>query len=77
MKFGVFLYQPEPVEGVDYNFYRQKSESGIVGKVNPKMYTNIAVFGDNNMAAKRPDWVSVSSYGPALEQTNATTSAGT
>lgn len=66
MKFGVFLYQPEPVEGVDYNFYRQKSESGIVGKPNPKMYTNIAVFGDNNMAAKRPDWVSVSSYGPAL-----------
>lgn len=66
MKFGVFLYQPEPVEGVDYNFYRLKSESGIVGKVNPKMYTNIAVFGDNNMAAKRPDWVSTSSHGPAL-----------
>jgi hypothetical protein len=37
-----------------------------VGKVNPKMYTNIAVFGDNNMAAKRPDWVSTSSFGPAL-----------
>jgi hypothetical protein len=55
LKFGVFLYQPEPVEGVDYNFYRQKSESGIVGKANPQMYTNIAVFGDNNMAAKRPD----------------------
>ena len=66
MKFGVFLYQPEPVEGVDYNFYRLKSESGIVGKANPKMYTNIAVFGDNNMAAKRPDWVSVSAHGPAL-----------
>jgi hypothetical protein len=66
LKFGVFLYQPEPVEGVDYNFYRQKSESGIVGVVNPKMYTNIAVFGDNNMAAKRPDWVSTSSFGPAL-----------
>lgn len=66
MKFGVFLYQPEPVEGVDYNFYRLKSESGIVGKANPKMYTNIAVFGDNNMAAKRPDWVSTSAHGPAL-----------
>jgi len=66
VKFGVFLYQPEPVEGVDYNFYRLKSESGIVGKANPKMYTNIAVFGDNNMAAKRPDWVSVSAHGPAL-----------
>ena len=66
MKFGVFLYQPEPVEGVDYNFYRLKSESGIVGKPNPKMYTNIACFGDNYMAAKRPDWVSVSSWGPAL-----------
>jgi len=66
LKFGVFLYQPEPVEGVDYNFYRQKSESGIVGVVNPKMYTNIACFGDNNMAAKRPDWVSTSSFGPAL-----------
>ncbi len=66
MKFGTFLYQPEPVEGVDLNFYRQKSESGIVGVVNPKMYTNIAVFGDNNMAAQRPDWVSVSSFGPAL-----------
>ncbi len=66
LKFGVFLYQPEPVEGVDYNFYRLKSESGIVGKPNPKMYTNIACFGDNFMAAKRPDWVSVSSWGPAL-----------
>jgi len=66
LKSGVFLYQPEPVEGVDINFYRQKSESGIVGKANPKMYTNIAVFGDNNMAAKRPDWISVSSFGPAL-----------
>ena len=50
LKFGVFLYQPEPVEGVDYNFYRLKSESGIVGKPNPEMYTNIACFGDNFMA---------------------------
>ena len=66
MKFGVFLYQPEPVEGVDYNFYRLKSESGIVGKANPDMYTNIACFGDNFMAAKRPDWVSISAHGPAL-----------
>ena len=66
MKFGVFLYQPEPVEGVDYNFYRLKSESGIVGKANPKMYTNIAVFGDNYMAAKCPEWVSISKDGPAL-----------
>ena len=66
LKFGVFLYQPEPVEGVDYNFYRLKSESGIVGKPNPEMYTNIACFGDNYMAAKRPEWVSVSSFGPAL-----------
>ena len=66
MKFGVFLYQPEPVEGVDYNFYRLKSESGIVGKANPKMYTNIACFGDNYMAAKRPDWVSISKDGPSL-----------
>jgi hypothetical protein len=66
VKFGVFLYQPEPAEGVDYNFYRLKSESGIVGKANPKMHTNIAVFGDNYMAAKRPDWVSISAHGPAL-----------
>jgi len=66
LKFGVFLYQPEPVEGVDYNFYRLKSESGIVGKPNPEMYTNIACFGDNFMAAKRPDWVSISHDGPAL-----------
>jgi len=66
VKFGVFLYQPEPVEGVDYNFYRLKSESGIVGKPNPEMYTNIACFGDNYMAAKRPDWVSISKDGPSL-----------
>jgi hypothetical protein len=66
LKFGVFLYQPEPVEGVDYNFYRLKSESGIVGKPNPEMYTNIACFGDNFMAAKRPDWVSISKDGPSL-----------
>jgi len=66
LKFGVFLYQPEPVEGVDYNFYRLKSESGIVGKPNPEMYTNIACFGDNFKAEKCPDWVSTSSKGPAL-----------
>jgi hypothetical protein len=58
LKFGVFLYQPEPVEGVDFNFYRIKPESGTVGKPNPKMYTNIAVFGDNALAAKRPEWIS-------------------
>ncbi len=66
MKSGVFLYQPEPVEGVDYNFYRLKSESGVVGKVNPDMYTNIAVFGDNALAAKRPEWISISPNGPAF-----------
>ncbi|MGD0644924.1 MAG: hypothetical protein ABSA75_08480 [Candidatus Bathyarchaeia archaeon] len=66
MKFGVFLYQPEPVEGVDYNFYRIKPESGTVGKPNPKMYTNIACFGDNALAAKRPEWISMSKDGPAL-----------
>jgi hypothetical protein len=66
LKFGVFLYQPEPVEGVDYNFYRIKPESGTVGKANPKMYTNIAVFGDNALAAKSPELISVSSKGPAL-----------
>ncbi len=66
LKFGVFLYQPEPVEGVDYNFYRIKPESGTVGKPNPKMYTNIAVFGDNALAAKRPEWISVSKDGPAF-----------
>ncbi|MCW4017204.1 MAG: hypothetical protein NWF00_00740 [Candidatus Bathyarchaeota archaeon] len=66
MKSGVFLYEPEPAAGVDINFYRLKSESGIVGKPNPEMYTNIACFGDNFMAAKRPDWVSVSANGPSL-----------
>jgi hypothetical protein len=66
LEFGVFLYQPEPVEGVEYNFYRLKSESGIVGKPNAKMYTNIACFGDNYMAAKRSDWVSISKNGLSL-----------
>ncbi|HIJ08838.1 TPA: hypothetical protein HA274_05835, partial [Candidatus Bathyarchaeota archaeon] len=66
MKFGVFLYQPEPVAGVDFNFYRIKPESGTVGKPNPEMYTNIACFGDNALAAKRPEWISVSKDGPAF-----------
>ncbi|MBT0160036.1 hypothetical protein G4O51_08630 [Candidatus Bathyarchaeota archaeon A05DMB-2] len=66
LKFGVFLYKPEPVEGVDYNFYRIKPESGTVGEPNPKMYTNIACFGDNALAAKRPEWISVSKDGPAF-----------
>ena len=55
LKFGVFLYQPEPVEGVDYNFYRIKPESGTVGKPNPKMYTNIACFGDNALLRSVPN----------------------
>jgi len=77
LKFGVFLYQPEPVEGVDYNFYRLKSESGIVGKVNPKMYTNIAIFGDNFMAEKRPDWFPLPAKDQHYAPTHATTYAGT
>ncbi len=30
------------------------------------MYTNIACFGDNALAAKRPEWISVSANGPAF-----------
>jgi hypothetical protein len=66
LKFGVFLYHPEPAEGFDINFYRIKPESGTIGKPNPQMYTNIACFGDNAMARIHPDWAAVSKDGPAL-----------
>jgi hypothetical protein len=66
LKFATFLYHPEPAEGFDINFYRIKPESGTLGKPNPKMYTNIACFGDNALAAKRPEWISVSKDGPAF-----------
>jgi hypothetical protein len=66
LKFATFLYHPEPVEGVDINFYRIKPESGTVGKPNAEMYTNIACFGDNALAAKRPEWISVSEDGPSF-----------
>lgn len=66
LKFATFLYKPEPAEGFDINFYRIKPESGTVGKPNPNMYTNIACFGDNVLAAKRPEWISVSKDGPAF-----------
>jgi hypothetical protein len=66
LKFAVFLYHPEPAEGFDINFYRIKPESGTVGKPNPKMYTNIACFGDNAMAKKHPELISVSKDGPAF-----------
>ncbi|HUT17489.1 MAG TPA: hypothetical protein VMW84_04240 [Acidobacteriota bacterium] len=66
MNFATFLYKPEPAEGFDINFYRIKPESGTVGKPNPNMYTNIACFGDNALAAKRPEWISVSKDGPAF-----------
>ena len=65
MKFAVFLYKPETVEGFDINFYRIKPESGTVGKPTPYMYTNIACFGDNQKAKEHPDWVAVSKDGPA------------
>jgi hypothetical protein len=71
LKFATFLYQPEPAEGVDINFYRIKPESGTVGKPNPSMYTNIAVFGDNAMAQKHPDWISISKDGPAFRRLTA------
>jgi hypothetical protein len=70
LKFGVFLYQPEPVEGVDLNFYRIKPESGTVGKPNPQMYTNIACFGDNAMAKQHPAWIAISKDGPAFRTNN-------
>jgi len=66
LKFGIFIYKPETVEGFDLQFYRLKSERGIVGTPSEKMYTNIACFGDNNIAGQRPDWVSMSKDGPAL-----------
>jgi hypothetical protein len=66
LKFGMFIYEPTPVEGFDLQVYRLKSERGIVGTPNPEMTTNIACFGDNNMAAKHPDWVQMSKDGPAL-----------
>jgi hypothetical protein len=71
LKFATFLYQPEPAEGVDMNFYRIKPESGTVGKPNPKMYTNIAVFGDNALAQKHPEWISISKDGPAFRRLTA------
>jgi len=71
LKFATFLYQPEPAEGVDINFYRIKPESGTVGTPNPKMYTNIAVFGDNALAQKHPEWISVSKDGPAFRRLTA------
>lgn len=66
LKFGAFLYEPKPVGGFDLEVYRLKSERGIIGTANPDMATNIACFGDNNMAAKHPDWVSLSKDGPSL-----------
>lgn len=71
LKFATFLYQPEPAEGVDMNFYRIKPESGTVGKPNPNMYTNIAVFGDNALAQKHPEWISISKDGPAFRRLTA------
>ena len=71
LKFATFLYHPEPAEGVDINFYRIKPESGTVGKPNPNMYTNIAVFGDNALAQKHPEWISVSKDGPAFRRLTA------
>ena len=68
MKFGIFIYEPQIVEGFDLQFYRLKSERGIVGTPAENMYTNIACFGDNKMASEHPDWVSMSEDGPALRQ---------
>ena len=62
----MFIYEPTPVEGFDLEVYRLKSERGIVGTPNPDMTTNIACFGDNNMAEQHPDWVAQSAHGPAL-----------
>lgn len=66
MKFGIFIYEPEIVEGFDIQFYRLKSERGIVGTPAEKMHTNIACFGDNKTSREKPDWVSISRDGPAL-----------
>lgn len=68
MKFAVFLYHPEPAEGFDINFYRIKPESGTVGKPTPKMYTNIACFGDNQKAKEHPEWIALSKDGPATRK---------
>lgn len=66
LKFGAFLYEPTPAEGFDLQVHRLKSERGKIGTPNPEMTTNVACFGDNRMAAKHPDWVSMSKDGPSL-----------
>lgn len=65
MKFGSYLYEPETVEGFDFNVYRLKPETGRRGEPQSDMWNNIAVFGDDVSARAHPEWISQSELGPA------------
>ena len=65
MKFGSFTFQPQKPAGFDFNVLRLKLETGIRLPPVPDMYSNIAVFADNVAVKNHPDWISLSSLGPA------------
>ncbi len=65
MKFGTYTFQPEKVQGFDFNVLRLKPETGIRLTPRQDMQSNIAVFADNVAINNHPDWISQSALGPA------------
>jgi len=65
MKFGTFTFQPEKIQGFDFNVLRVKPETGLRLPPVQGMLSNIAVFADNVAAHNHPDWISQSPLGPA------------
>lgn len=65
MKFGTYTFHPGKAQGFDFHVLRVKPETGIRLQPVQDMYSNIAVFADNDASRNHPDWVSQSALGPA------------
>ena len=65
LKFGAFTLEPKKAEGFDFQLLRVKTEMGTRITPQQDMYSNIAVFGDNEAIRNHPDWLSQSPLGPA------------
>jgi len=65
MKFGAFTLEPKKAPGFDFQLLRVKTEMGTRISPHPEMYSNVAVFGDNEAIRQHPDWLSQSPLGPA------------
>lgn len=68
MKIGIVSYQPERVEGFDFQIYYSKRADGSIFPPAEHMYNDITCFCDAKAIRENPEMAAVSNEGPALRK---------